>query len=530
MNLLFDPWIEVIRKSGRRERIAPVELTANTEDPALDVVAPRPDFRGAIYQFLIGLLQTACAPEDLNEWCERWEEPLSAERLSELLKPYASAFELDARQNAFMQDGTLPEEAPNGIASLLIDTPGAKTERDNNDHFIHAGSLECICPACAAAALFTMQINAPGGGVGHRVSLRGGGPLTTLRIPRDEDSILWRIVWMNVLPGEALNYGSVNQLQDVLPWVGPIRTSNPKAGGVDTTPESVHCLQAYWSMPRRIHLDFAKLTEGRCNLCAAESVQLLRQYYSVNYGVNYTGAWLHPLTPYSFDAKNEKPPLPIKGQPGGIGYRHWLGLTLGDEQRQPEAAQVVRYFVRYAARLPESARDARLWCFGYDMDNMKARCWYDATLPMYPIPAEQIDELARTVKFMLDVASESVALLHGAVKEAWFKRPGNVGSEPAVHQGFWQATERAFYARLRELLRADLTDEAQLAPIYEAWLRDLRLAALRQFDQWVLAVPIEEGNMARVIAARVRLEKMLWSNKAAKKLQEIVNSVAKEQA
>lgn len=79
MNLIRDKWIEVVRRNGKRERIAPLQLTADAEDPVIDVLAPRPDFRGALYQFLIALLQTACAPEDLNEWKECWEEPLSAD-------------------------------------------------------------------------------------------------------------------------------------------------------------------------------------------------------------------------------------------------------------------------------------------------------------------------------------------------------------------------------------------------------------------------------------------------------------------
>ena len=529
MNLIRDKWIEVARRSGKRERIAPLQLTVDAEDPVIDVLAPRPDFRGAFYQFLIALLQTACAPEDLGEWKERWEEPLSADQLQQVLEPYLASFELDGEGPAFMQDYDLAETEPICIAGLLIDAPGEKTAKDNNDHFIHQGGVKRVCPSCAATALLTLQINAPAGGAGHRVSVRGGGPLTTLRIPQDAGATLWHKLWMNVLPQNELPYDENPKLSDVLPWMAPTRTSEPKSG-VDTTPETVHPLQAYWSMPRRIRLDFADVAVGVCDLCGEPSDRLLQQYRTRNYGVNYTGVWLHPLTPYSYDPKSENVPLPIKGQKGGIGYRHWLGLTLGNEARQPEAARVVGYFTRCSDHLPEAAREARLWCFGYDMDNMKARCWYDSTLPLHAVPPESVDDLVRVVKALLDVASEAASLLHKQVKAAWFKRPADAGSEPEVQLSFWQASEAQFYELLDKVVKTNLKDDALLVPLYRAWLLAVQRVALTQFDIWVLSVPIEEMEMKRVVKAQAELGKFLNSGKAAKALWRIVNTNQKEQA
>jgi len=529
MNLIRDKWIEVARRSGKRERIAPVQLTAEYADPLIEILAPRPDFRGALYQFLIALLQTACAPEDLGEWKDRWEEPLSADQLQQALEPHLAAFELDGKGPSFMQDFDLAETEPIGIAGLLIDAPGEKTAKDNNDHFIHQGGVKQVCPWCAATALLTLQINAPSGGAGHRVSVRGGGPLTTLRIPQDANATLWHKLWMNVLPQNALPYDENPKLSDVLPWMAPTRTSDPNGVG-DTTPETVHPLQAYWSMPRRIRLDFVDVAAGSCDLCGESSDRLLHQYRTQNYGVNYTGVWLHPLTPYSYDPKGANVPLPIKGQKGGIGYRHWLGLTLGNEAKQPEAARMVSYFVRCSDRLPTSARDARLWCYGYDMDNMKARCWYDSTLPLHVIPPESVDDLVRVVKVLLDVASEAASLLHKQVKAAWFKRPADVGNEPAVQLGFWQSSETQFYKLLDKVVKTDLKDNAQLAPLYREWLLAVQSVALSQFDLWVLSAPIEEMEMKRVVKAQTELGRFLKSGKAAKVLWQIVNTNQKEQA
>jgi hypothetical protein len=57
----------------------------------------------------------------------------------------------------------------------------------------------------ANAALLTLQINAPAGGAGHRVSVRGGGPLTTLRLPRDPEAGLFHRLWSNVVPVENIS-------------------------------------------------------------------------------------------------------------------------------------------------------------------------------------------------------------------------------------------------------------------------------------------------------------------------------------
>lgn len=528
MNLLFDPWIEVERLSGRREHIAPWQLTTQLDDPIAELLAPRADFRGALYQFLIGLLQTAFAPLDLDEWKDRWQTPPSTAQLQQAFAAYLESFELDSDGPAFMQDFDLPEAEHKGVAALLVESPGEKTVRDNLDHFVQRGAAEVLCAGCAATALFTLQINAPSGGVGHRVSLRGGGPLTTLLLPASATATLWQKLWLNILPQEALDAPVLGQREHALPWTAPTRTSDPKGVG-DTTPETVHLLQAYWSMPRRIRLTFADVPDGSCDLCGACSERLVTGLRARNYGVNYTGAWVHPLTPYSHDPKGEKPPLSLKGQKGGIGYRDWLGLALGSDDHQPDAAKVVAHF---NAKLQPKMRNlsVRLWCFGYDMDNMKARCWYDSTLPLYSVPTEVQHDFAVAVRHLLLVAREAAKLLHQQIKAARFSRPGDVGNEPAIGQSFWQGSETDFYALLERLARADLEDEAALAPLYRDWLNLVRRLSLRLFDEWVLAAPIEDMKMRRVVQARADLGKWLYAGKVMKPLWKLVNSYQKESA
>jgi len=195
MNLLEDAWIPVKRRSGTIENIAPWQLV-ETDDPVLAVHAARPDFNGALLQFLIGLMQTAVPPDNYDKWVDWLEEPPAPEQIREKFKPFSEAFNLDGDGPRFMQDyDELDETGCKGINALLIDSPGDIAIKKNTDHFIKQGRAAILCSACAAAALFTLQTNAPAGGQGHRVSLRGGGPLTTLVILDPEGSGLENILW-----------------------------------------------------------------------------------------------------------------------------------------------------------------------------------------------------------------------------------------------------------------------------------------------------------------------------------------------
>ncbi len=516
MNLLTDRWLSVQDVSGRVERISPLDIGSAGY---LDLVAVRPDFRGSLYQFLIGLLQLGFAPLDMDEWRERWRQAPDADTLKTAWEPYLHAFELESDGAAFMQDLQLPADAnllP--VVDLLIDAGS-----DSNLYFNKTPASLGLCEACAAQALFTLQINAPSGGRGVRTSLRGGGPMTTLLLPEAEDASLWHKLWLNVLTRDSLAYPDAAAASDVLPWLAPTRTSDGKHAQT-TTPETVHFLQAYWSMPRRIRLDASSCAVGDCGVCGAAGVRLFHHYRTRHGGTNYTGAWLHPLTPYSLDPKNEAP-LSIKGQPGGIGYRHWLGLTLGTPDMQPAAAQVVSHF---HAKVGRPA--VRLWCFGYDMANMKARCWYESTLPVHVVDAQRRTAFIRHVKEMIAVAVEAAGSLHKHVKAAWFRHPGEAGPEPAIFQSFWQGSEPAFYAAIADLAAADPRSDAAVASLYRSWLLSVRQTATALFEHWTLAGPIEERNLGQVVKARAGLSRDLNTSKSAKPMWKFVATHLKETA
>ena len=513
MNLIIDRWIPVIRQNGQTDVIAPWQI-AETDNPVMEINAPRPDFQGALYQLLIGLLQTYFAPEDEDQWLDYWRQMPDAEELQSCFDKMAFAFELHSDGPAFLQDFDLPDGETKAISALLIEAPGGKTLKDNLDHFIKRDSVNQLCPGCTASALFTLQTNAPGGGVGHRVGLRGGGPLTTLITPKLMSSTLWQKLWPNVLNKEELE--SVEQIDaQVMPWLGKTRISDK---GQITSPTDVHPLHAYWGMPRRIRLTEVA-EEGNCDLCDRHADSLFREYRTKNYGTNYDGAWLHPLTPYRFDPKKVNPPLSLKGQQGGLGYRHWLGLSLQDNENGDKAAKTVQFYNEERGRKLSERGGAALWCFGYDMDNMKARCWYEAQFPVFYLSQQQRENVMVCAGELIYAARETVKMLRSEVKAAWFRRPEDAkGDMSQIDAQFWQATEADFYRLLERL--ATLSGDIRMAPseIYAIWFKTLNTKMMQVFEAATLTAAPEDLDLKRIVNARKSLRNKFYNNKNIKAL------------
>ena len=75
-NLIDEPWLPVRRRSGAVEHIQPWRINERTdEDPFVAFAWPRPDYNGAAHELLIGLLSTAAAPADEDEWEDWWLDP-----------------------------------------------------------------------------------------------------------------------------------------------------------------------------------------------------------------------------------------------------------------------------------------------------------------------------------------------------------------------------------------------------------------------------------------------------------------------
>ena len=514
MNLLHKPWLPVRRRDGRREWIAPNRLS----DP--DIVAfdaDRADFNGALAQFAIGLLQTTTPMDSPIVWKQLFANPPDAATLRKWFAPVAPAFEFDGDGARFMQDFSLkPDEgAVNEIGALLIETPGENALKNNTDHFIKREQVAAICPRCAAIALLTLQINAPAGGAGHRTGLRGGGPLTTLIISQPQRS-LWQDLWLNVRERSLFlaqgGDATKGALHFSFPWLAANTAIQKDAG--ETAPIQVHPAHVFWAMPRRIRLDFDAVSTGGCDICGQASEHLVRHYMTKNYGLNYKGAWDHPLSPY-YETKEGW--LPLHPQPGGLGYRHWLGWVMGmsTDKKKQRRARTVDYILD--RQLQQIGGQLRIWVFGYDMDNMKARCWYESTLPLFGLADCGPDAQRRVeseVGLWLAGAEMAAFYLRSGVKDAWFSVEAR-GDFSAIDASFWGRTEREFYRQLKSLIET-VRDNRELhaVPVREAWQRRLIRSATDLFDEeFVGAGQVERQNPHRIAKAFQQLGRNLYGPK-----------------
>lgn len=533
MNLLHDPWMPVRDAQGQRHWITPDQLA----DPRwLAFDADRPDFNGALAQFAIGLLQTTAPVGDVIDWRRLLATPPTADGLREWFSPMRAAFALDGDGRRFMQDAELGAEdvERNDICSLLIESPGENTIKNNKDLFVKRSQLNALCPACAATALFTLQLNAPAGGQGNRTGLRGGGPLTTLVMAPPGGS-LWHDLWMNVRDRLAfLSQGgdpAKTDPQYSLPWMAPISALQAQKG--ELAQVQVHPAHCFWAMPRRIWLDIADRIEGCCDCCRRSSNGLIKSYSSKNYGLNYKGTWSHPLSPYYRDKKEGW--LAVHPQSDGLGYQHWLAWVLGVDMTgdSTKAAEVVVHALNKLHRQTGGA--IRLWTFGYDMDNMKALCWYESTLPLYGLADCDRDArqgIQAEVGRWLEAAKLVSDHLLGAVRDAWFpdvpkSRASNSKKLGHTKAAFWSATEMPFYNQLRILIdSANSGSEFTELFFRQGWYESLMRNALKLFDEhFVGSGSIAFQNPQRTARAHRELVRNLESRELRKALGLPVNEV-----
>jgi CRISPR system Cascade subunit CasA len=406
------------------------------------------------------------------------------------------------------------------IAGLIIDAPGEQTKKLNIDHFIKRDIIRGLCPACTAQALLTLQLNAPAGGAGHRTSLRGGGPLSTFVLADPRTSLLphadalWTQVWLNVL---ATNEWPIQAGEAPpshwLPWALPTATSEQNE---TVTPMDAHALTVFWATPRRIRLDLENLESGPCDLCGETTDQRIVRYRTRPRGANYV-QWEHPHTPH----RRSKPTdewLPVHPQPGGLGYRHWPALVSPGELSKP--ARVVAMQLKPLGERAKLERQSqlRLWAFGYDLDNAKARSYQEAVMPLLdvddPKTRKALDERARA---MVEAAGGARNMLRGALKDAWFGEKGEArGDFGFVEREFWSTGEEAFF-QLLETFAKDLAAGGDAVELMQAlalhWQQHLLALAVKLFDHWALYGEPEMGNPRRIMDARARLMGILGSAK-----------------
>lgn len=512
ISLLTEAWLPVRRRNGQVDWITAQQLS---EPDIVCFAAHRADFNGALAQWAIGLLQTTAPVPDDSSWAKLLASPPPAAELARWFAPCAPAMVLDGDGARFMQDLGLADGAECTIDALLIDAAGGSAIDKNTDHFVKRHTVNGICPHCAATALFTLQTNAPAGGAGHRTSLRGGGPLTTLLVAAPPVS-LWHDLWLNVqAQGEFLARGDVRKSAAyfTFPWLA--ETASIQQPGAETQPLSVHSYHVFWAMPRRIRLDFSDLQPGRCDLCKRASDALVRRYVTRPQGLNYKGPWTHPFSPY-YETKEGW--LPVHPQPGGFSYRNWLAWVLNatEGKKQVRVAENVTYAF-------EKDRQKRggfgLWVFGYDMDNMKARCWYETTFPLFTLASsskKSRKNLQTLVSQQIEAAELAVFYLRQAVRHAWFGDADARGDLSFIDKSFWDATEAPFYRQLGQLIQQAGSDEgihlldAATMLVQQQWLAVLQRKVRHLYDSDLVgSAPIGQQDPRRIAQAYFALKKNL---------------------
>jgi CRISPR system Cascade subunit CasA len=455
-SLLEQRWLPVLRASGPAW-IRPAQLTESlTDDPVLAIDWPRADFRLASLEFLIGLLATACPPDAGRDWERRWRHPPSPDELEAAFAPLAHAFNLDGPGPRFMQDFEDIQADGNDIAGLLIEAPGRQTAINNADLLVKRGQVKQLSRAAAGMALFTLQTDAPAGGAGNRTGLRGGGPLTTLAIPPYSRPLpLWHLLWANVPPGERPDPAD---LPHILPWLAPTRVSD---SGQIITQEGEHRLLPFWATPRRIRLDFTEAPHQYCDLTGASDTIFATSWRQRPYGANYQ-YFEHPLSPHYCPKPKDQVWLPVHPQPGGVGYRHFLGLLTGTEGEKP-AASIGTFEDRFRRVRTPDQPVWRILAAGFDMDNMKARSFIEAELPVYePADPERAAICRDQVKMLVQGAKEVADLLRRAVRMALFSEGAKPTLDAALFTSlrarFWADTESVFFDAVRQ---ASIRDDHQ---------------------------------------------------------------------
>lgn len=156
------PWIPFRRLSGSVEWGPPDLLVDSIDrDPVVALATPRPDFDGALTEFLIGLVTVAFRLESERGWPEFWQAPPDRDALRDALRALPAAFDLDGDGPRFLQDFS-PADLAN--AELLPVQKILVNGNEKNHLFMKPDTLRHIGRPAAAMALITVQTYSPAGG------------------------------------------------------------------------------------------------------------------------------------------------------------------------------------------------------------------------------------------------------------------------------------------------------------------------------------------------------------------------------
>lgn len=526
-DLRVERWMPFRRRTGIVEWLPPFALMdgLDGDNPIVALAAPRPDFNGALLEFLIGLYSVALALPDEEAWKALAKAPPSPDAVRARLMALPVAFNLDGDGPRFLQDfeaADLTKVVP--IENLLIDAGGDNTGNLNKDLFVKRGRIVSMGRPAAAMALITLQTYTSGDGPGYRTSMRGGGPLTTLVEPRADGRVedatlerpLWELIHANLLLAKGDDWLPEDWHSEegretaplIWPWLAPTLTSESSIiGGKKVEkpplfPGDAHAFQVFFGMPCRIHLDFIDVRKN-CSLLGRIDDRLTSSYHKINYGINYGfGLWVHHLSPHY---RKKGVWQPVHPQPDGLGWKNWAGLVVDQSgnSEQRAAKTVARY-----RDLQNQSFAVR--AFGYDMDKAKARGWAEAILPAWPLASAAVSAALTQAATQMTEATRLVAnLVTGAVIAARFNRKEDAkGDFSFIKAELWAATETAFYDRVDAAVKAgeDHAHAIVTGPSAgKAFIDGLRIEATRIFDEQGERIGLDVANEHRFVMARRNL-------------------------
>lgn len=519
MNLIRDPWLPCLMQDSS---IQVLRLAEMVRPDVIDLALPRSDFQAAAYQFLIGLLQTVMAPENNSEWHQRYNNLPTIVELQSFLDKVAHAFSLIGEGPLFMQDfDDLEDCKSSDINGLFIDGPGENGLKNNTDHFVKRDTNTAISLPMAAMALITWQINGVAFGSGYRVGLRGAGPLTSLVVSNDPNTSLWQNLWLNVINREYWVYDDPDLASSsVFPWLGPTKCSNVPNSEIYA--DEAHPLVMYWATATRLRLEVQQC-ESVCAVSGKAVKKIVKSFKRQNYGNNYAGTWFHPFNAYRFNLKKpEEIPNPVKPQSDGITYRIWDVLSFTDKSNGHIRAKVIDHYYDVTKRIRSKfSAVPRLWCFGYNMKNREALCWYSRELPIINHDYEKQEDFLLAIKELQILANKFRLEINNRIKEAWFDRPGDAkGDTSFIAAEFWQRTENIFFEAVQALSKQEYY--YPLATVSaDQWLNAMQKVIQNLFDEYTLTVDVgDPKQIKRIMQARRFLNIWIYSSNDIKKFKQ----------
>lgn len=172
-----------------------------------------------------------------------------------------------------------------------------------------------------------------------------------------------------------------------------------------------------------------------------------------------------------------------------------------------------------AELITDDSTETRLWVSGYDMDNAKARCWLEATLPIYKIPADRRAWVADFANTLTEAASSSASTLKKYVKEASLSKKSKAKPDlDFIGLTLLERTEARFFQLLKQFITREDSEQASIE-LKDNWRNHVGHQAVAIFDAHVLATTEAPASLAALTKTRDEFLRALWGSKTMKTLK-----------